>query len=309
MSRWAVSGMKHVHGIELSGSHEEILPDFAADFPYIATCAELDGYAGRFVPWHWHRAVELFYMERGALEYTTPNGTWIFPAGSGGMVNSNVLHTARIHGGQTDSVQLLHLFEPALLAGEHASRIETRYILPLTASGVELIPLYPDDPVQAQLLGQIRDAFGVSGQEWGGELKLREQLTRIWLGLFELARPTMGRGSSADGEIKQLLVYLHAHAGEEITVDALAQAAHISQRACFRLFREKLHMTPMEYLRGYRLQMACQMLAHGSQPITRVAACCGLGSSSHFGAVFRNAFGCTPREYRRRWQDPDKNGR
>ena len=47
---------------------------FSADFPYIATRAELDKYTEPFVPWHWHSSVELFYMESGALEYTTPNG-------------------------------------------------------------------------------------------------------------------------------------------------------------------------------------------------------------------------------------------
>ena len=59
------------------------------------TCAELDKYVGKSVPWHWHKAVELFYMESGALEYHTPKGKLVFPAGSGGFVNSNVLHRTR----------------------------------------------------------------------------------------------------------------------------------------------------------------------------------------------------------------------
>ena len=37
--------MKCIQGIQLiSGSNEELLPDFQTDFPYIATCAELYKY-------------------------------------------------------------------------------------------------------------------------------------------------------------------------------------------------------------------------------------------------------------------------
>ena len=56
------------------GSKEEILPDFMPDFPYIASWVESDRYMGCFAPWHWHKAVELFYIENGTLEYHTPEG-------------------------------------------------------------------------------------------------------------------------------------------------------------------------------------------------------------------------------------------
>ena len=55
------------------GSKEEKLPYSTADFPYVASRAELDYYRESFVPWHWHNAVELFYIESGELKYYTPN--------------------------------------------------------------------------------------------------------------------------------------------------------------------------------------------------------------------------------------------
>ena len=86
--------MKHVNSIEIDYNKEELIPWFSPEFPYIASCAELGKYREREVPWHWHRMVELFYMKSGTIEYTTPAGKWIIPAGSGGMVNSNVLHAS-----------------------------------------------------------------------------------------------------------------------------------------------------------------------------------------------------------------------
>ena len=125
--------MKDVHCIEFhTGSREERIPELAKDFPYTASRATLDRYIGSTVPWHWHQAVELFYMESGCVEYTTPGGKLVFPAGSGGFVNSNVLHTTRAISQTEENVQLLHIFDVSLLAGERGSRIEQKYILPIT---------------------------------------------------------------------------------------------------------------------------------------------------------------------------------
>ncbi len=304
--------MNHLQGIDINEStKEEMLSGFAPDFPYTATYAELDKYIELQAPWHWHRTVELFYMQSGTLEYTTPKGKWVFPAGSGGFVNFNVLHTSRVVPSGDSTVQLLHLFDPALLSGEHGSRIEGKYVLPLTtAPNAEMIPLYPDDPVQSEILKEIKQAFDLSEQEWGYELKLREALTHIWMKLFELARPAFEQRNASkdsDDKIKMLMVYIHEHYGEPISVERLAQAAHISKRACFRLFQETLHMTPVEYIRSYRLQKACQMLAKSKESVTQIAYSCGLGSSSYFGKTFREIIGCSPTEYRRQWHDHDKN--
>jgi len=304
--------MKYLQSIEVNEhSKEEILPGFTSDFPYIATYAEMDKYIELQAPWHWHKTVELFYMQSGALEYTTPKGKWVFTAGSGGFVNSNVLHTSQVVPTCDSTVQLLHLFDPVFLSGEHGSRMEAKYILPLTtAPSVEMIPLNPEDPVQAEILNDIKRVFDLSEQEWGYEFNLREALTHIWLKLFEIARPVMEQGGSnkdSDDKIKMLMVYIHEHFQEPISVEQLAQAVHISKRACFRLFQENLHMTPVEYTRSYRLQKACQLLANSKEPITQVACRCGLGSSSYFGKIFREMFECSPLEYRKRWHDCDKN--
>ena len=306
--------MKYLQSLEMNEHNkEEILPDFASDFPYISTCAELDKYIESMVPWHWHRPVELFYMQSGTLEYTTPKGRYVFPAGSGGFVNSNVLHSTRVIPSQDSTVQLLHLFDPAFLSGEKGSRIETKYILPLTtAADAQLIPLYPSDPIQEEILQDIHAVFSLSEEDWGYELHLRQALTHIWLKLFVLARTAIEQGSSrgeTDDKIKQLLIYIHRHFHEPLTVEQLATHIHTSKRGCFRLFQKYLHTTPTAYIRSCRLQKACATLTSTSDSMTQIALNCGFGTSSHFGKCFRDTFGCTPLEYRRYWHDHEKNRR
>ena len=146
--------MQTIHTIELLGSsQEEQLPGFSPDFPYIATRAELEQYPHPVIPWHWHPAVELFLLESGTLEYTTPAGTVVFSAGSGGFVNAGLLHTSRPLPAEGPTVQLIHLFLPELISGSAAGRIDSKYIRPLLRSGnAGLLALTPAQPQQAAIL-------------------------------------------------------------------------------------------------------------------------------------------------------------
>lgn len=302
--------MRNIQSIEFyTGSKEELLPDFVEEFPYIASRVQLDKYIGRFVPWHWHRAVELFYMESGSLTYYTPHGEIVFPAGSGGMVNSNVLHMTKAMSQTEDNIAFIHIFDTSLLAGEQGSRLERKYITPIvTAPQIEIIPVFPGNERQDKVLELILEAFSLSGDEFGYEMKLRELLSEIWLLLFELSRSMQEKGgkyNKNNDKIKLMMAYIHEHYSEKISISELAAAAYLSERECFRVFHDCLHTTPVEYIKTYRLQAACQMLARGQEPVTVISQACGLGSSSYFGKVFREYAHCTPLEYRRKWQDSD----
>lgn len=302
--------MRIISNVEFySGSKEERLPDFSPDFPYIASCVELDKNMGGFIPWHWHKPVELFYMESGALEYCTPKGKFLFPAGSGGMVNSNVLHMTRPQSEKEKNIQLLHIFNHSFIAGKQGSLIDQKYVMPIvSASQIEMIALYPENPKQAEVLKLIRESFELSENEFGYEIKLREALSEIWIKIFAISQSKLEEKKNYDrviDKIKLMMAYVHEHYAEKITIKELAAATFSSQRECFRVFHDCLHMTPVEYINSYRLQIACQMLAEGRETITYISHACGLGSSSYFGKLFREYIGCTPLEYRSKWQNSD----
>ena len=305
-----ITDMKNIHNIEFyNGTKEELLPGFEKDFPYIASRAELDKYIECYVPWHWHRTVELFYVESGSIEYDTPKGKMLFPAGSGGMVNSNVLHMTKAISQREKNVQLLHIFDVSLLAGEQGSRIEQKYITPvITAVQIEIIPLFPGNREDERILKLLIDSFRLSSEEFGYEIKLREALAQIWLMLFELSssmREKKDGYSKSNDKIKLMMIYIHEHYREKISIQDLAAAAYLSERECYRVFHDCLHMTPVEYITSYRLQVACQMLAKSQETVTFISHECGLGSSSYFGKVFREYAHCSPIEYRKKWQNSD----
>lgn len=304
--------MNSVRSIEFHpGTREERLPGFSPAFPYIASRAELDAYPDRIVPWHWHKSLELSYVESGEVEYRTPGGTILFSAGSGALVNSNVLHSTRAVARDVPNVHLVHLFDPSFLSGMPGSRIEMSYLSPiLTAPQLEILPLLPQEPAHAEVLALLRRSWSLSPGEFGYELKLRSLLSELWLLLLQAARPILAAPAPHrrdSTKLKEMMAYIHEHYTEQITVRSLASAAFLSERECYRTFQDYLHTTPAEYLKSYRLQMACRMLAEGREPVTGIGQSCGLGSGSYFGHIFRERMGCTPSQYRQKWQDRDNS--
>lgn len=300
--------MKIVSDFEFqTGSREERLPGFAKEFPYIAVCSELDSFARSYVPWHWHKAVELFYMERGTIEYFTPTDRKIIPTGYGGMLNANVLHMTKLPENEERNTQLLHIFNPDFLSGAPGSLIEQKYITPLiTASQIELVLLNSNVPEQKRILLELCDAFRLDETAFGYELRLREQMTKIWLNILDLCRPIVEKPEKQEqtnDKIKQMMTYIYDHFGEKIDISMLAESGYCSQRECYRTFQDCLRMTPVEYIRSYRLRIAANLLVTGNQSITDIAHACGFGSNSYFGKLFREVFKASPMEYRLKWQN------
>ena len=205
------------------GSNEELLPGFTQEFPYIASRALLDRYIEPTAPWHWHKAVEIFYIERGQLVYSTPSCEIVFPAGSSGLVNSNILHSAKVYASDSGYRGLHHFFDPSLIAGAAGSRIEKRYVLPMiTASHIEMAPLKPDDPAQAEILDLIRDSFKLDPEELGYEFQVRRALDKIWLSVLHLILPQLSERHKADRTselMKKMLVFIHDHITEKLSIN------------------------------------------------------------------------------------------
>lgn len=300
--------MKNIQKLEFyTGSKEELLPDFMPDFPYIASNAEIDKYNGAFVPWHWHRATEFFYMESGGLEYYTPKKKTLFSKGSGGFINSNVLHMTKAVSKTERNIQRLHIFDTSLISGINGGRIEKKYIMPITANPqIEIFAFYPDNPLHSDILNLIKEAFNLCENDFGYEIKIREAMTQIWLKLFELL-PDSSDGNRKydknDERLKKILAYIHENFSEKIEISQLAEISFLSERECYRLFNSYLHTTPAKYIQNYRLREACRMLINGQETVTDIGHMCGLGDISYFGKIFREYQKCTPKEYREKWQN------
>lgn len=83
-------------------------------------------------------------------------------------------------------------------------------------------------------------------------------------------------------------------------MNALVRFVDISNVECERLFRNYLKITPMRYIREYRVQKVCELLINTDQSVTEISKQCGM-DISHLCQSVRKATGCSPLVYRRNY--------
>ena len=83
----------------------------------------------------------------------------------------------------------------------------------------------------------------------------------------------------------------------DLSVDMIAQKVGISRVHLHRKMKELTNQTPHSFIRNIRLQQAAKLLKDGKQSITEVMYACGFSNAASFSTMFKNLFGCSPREY------------
>jgi AraC-like DNA-binding protein len=96
--------------------------------------------------------------------------------------------------------------------------------------------------------------------------------------------------------------YIHDHYAEDISLETLAQTAHLSPFHLSRLFRERLGLPPHVYLTQLRISRAKDLLNCGWS-IADVALATGFADQSHFNKAFKRTVGVAPGQYRKIRQD------
>jgi AraC-like DNA-binding protein len=168
-------------------------------------------------------------------------------------------------------------------------------------------PLSPELAVYwATLLRGIRSTLDAS-PEMLDEPLLAEATFRHLATAFLHAFPTNWL-EQADGRkggsavVRRAVDFMHAHAGEPITISDVAAAVFISTRGLHFAFTRDLGESPAQVLRRIRLDGArADLLAAGPEAtVAEVARRWGFAHLQRFAEAYRRAFGENPSETLRR---------
>jgi signal transduction histidine kinase/AraC-like DNA-binding protein/ActR/RegA family two-component response regulator len=113
-----------------------------------------------------------------------------------------------------------------------------------------------------------------------------------------LARqPTLNRATQH--LIRKAMAYIHTHYSDPLTREEIAEQVGISPDYLTDCFRQELGITPITYIRRYRIRQACELLRSTEQSITQIAQAVGFSDSAHFTRTFQREMITTPRAFRR----------
>ncbi|MGW7206398.1 helix-turn-helix domain-containing protein [Streptomyces sp. NPDC054837] len=104
-----------------------------------------------------------------------------------------------------------------------------------------------------------------------------------------------------DASLAPLLAWARERLGEPLTVAELAARAAVSPATLHRRFQAQLGTTPLAWLTGERVALACRLIERGEERLDVVAARSGLGTAANLRARVRRETGLSPSAYRRRF--------
>ncbi|MER6344912.1 GlxA family transcriptional regulator [Streptomyces sp. NPDC001595] len=104
-----------------------------------------------------------------------------------------------------------------------------------------------------------------------------------------------------DESLAPLLAWAQERLAEPLTVAGLAARAAVSPATLHRRFRAQLGTTPLAWLTGERVALACRLIERGEERLDVVAARSGLGTAANLRARLRRETGLSPSAYRRRF--------
>lgn len=102
-----------------------------------------------------------------------------------------------------------------------------------------------------------------------------------------------------DSRLAAAMRDLHGDPARNWTVEELAASAALSRSAFFERFTRAVGMAPMEYLLGWRMALARDLLRRRDASLAEIAERIGYGSASAFSTAFSRHVGMPPGRYAR----------
>lgn len=225
----------------------------------------------------------VFVLADGRATLTADDGSeWEVEAGRPMMLSAPVAYAF-----DTDAtaMTLLHVTPSVLGDGDELS---------------EFVQPAPEDPgvePLLTLLNEVTDRILDPSLDGAERAALNRRVATVVLSTFTRSR------SDVEHRLRRAIRFVHDHAGEPIEVADIAVGAGLSERGLQDLFRRRLAVSPMRYLREVRLDRVHLELTAprgGIRTVRDVAHRWQFAHLGRFAAHYRRRFGEGPNESMRR---------
>ena len=129
-------------------------------------------------------------------------------------------------------------------------------------------------------------------------MRLLEASASLQLALCRIVSANLCYGAQRQ-HVERAKRYLLEHIEQETSLEELSAAIGVSKFYLIRIFKAHFGTSPMEYLRGVRMQRACDLLLETNLSVKEIGKQLSYSSSYHFAQCFRQYAGCNPSVFRR----------
>lgn len=253
-----------------------------------------------FVKRHWHHSCEILRILKGDFTIEIDLERYKLQEGDICIIGSGELH--QLEGNGADTLHDAIIFNPHILEFSYEDQFQEDVIAPIISQEYALPHLLrPGEAAYDRVLTEY-DKIAQYSENHYFEAKLGLLVIMNELKNNNCFVKTSRIQNEAEklriDRYKTLISHMEEHFAEKVTLEELGRLAGCNTQYLCHFFKEISGVSPMQYLIGYRISKAQDMLIHTTKSILEISLDCGFDNVSYFIRQFRRYTGMTPGKYR-----------
>jgi AraC-like DNA-binding protein len=259
--------------------------------------------------WHYHPEIELVYIIKGSGQLFIGDNVGHFESGDMLLLGSDLPHLWRsdekfLKKGSSLKVEAVVIhFLPGCF-GEHF------FALPENQSIARLLEkAHQGIRIKAAARARVSDMMKKLLQARHAERIIGLMQILHTIAFSKDTKPVCSKGllfeySPMETErLNNIYQYILNNFSRQITLQQIAEVAHLSEQSFCRYFKSRVKKTFSEFLIEIRIGKACKLLAETNKSVAEICYDCGYNSFSNFNRHFKSITGKTPLEHRKHYMD------
>lgn len=233
---------------------------------------------------HSHHFAELFYVTNGSGEFLVRDERLPIKKHDVIIVNPNIEHTEI-----SDFSDPLEYFVIGLNGISFISDEDT-------------VPYVRFRDPDKSILLYLYKAFEEYNAKQEAYLELCKHLVQVMLILILRKKHVSINVSATEKVQKEVALvknYIDVHFKSNITLESLAEEAHINKYYLSHLFKKTYGISPVKYLNRVRMDTAKFLLESTNYSVLEISEIIGFKSQSYFSQTFKREVGVAPLDYRK----------
>lgn len=250
----------------------------------------------------WHEQMEILWFHKGGAivhcgdnAYTTQDGDII-------VINPYEIHFVAYLAGSPEYTCIM--IDASLYSNARQSGCETRYLGYISKKQVFFENQISNDAEAIRFIQDLCREF--EKKQFAYELSIKSHLYGFLTCLFrrhirnEMTFRELIHNIDRYDRLKPALEYMRDNLSEQISLETLSRICSVNPSHFCRLFQKIMKKTPVQYLTDIRLNQAAYLLKNSDKSISQIACDVGISDAGYFGRKFKEHFGITPSQMKKR---------
>jgi len=238
---------------------------------------------------HWHTEPEFLLVREGRMVLTLDGRELVLRQGQFTLIPSGTVHSGVPEEARYECV----VFDSTVLTAILQGSTKERALAELSQNRTGDVP---------QPLYRLTDCL--RNKEPGYQAEALSALFSLLCDWIRNPWPSVGSSLSRAHKSRLIpfenaVLYLEEHYRDRVSLQALSDAAGLSEKYFGEYFKNVTGKTPFQYLNEYRTERAAELLSRTNESVTEVSLACGFNDLSYFVKTFRKHYGVSPGSYRK----------